>query len=99
MLPLILLFAFIIGAAIGSFAGVLIYRIPRKESIVWPSSHCESCKAPIKPYDNIPIISYLILGGKCRQCKSRIPIKYPIIEFLMGVVFVIIIYCLLIIVY
>lgn len=73
----------ILGAAIGSFLNVVIYRFPKNLSIVKPSSHCPQCKRPIKPWNNIPIISYLILGGKCPNCKSRISIRYPIVE-LMG---------------
>ncbi|MBI5025631.1 MAG: prepilin peptidase [Nitrospirae bacterium] len=73
---------FIIGAIIGSFLNVCIYRIPRGLSIIRPSSHCPSCGKPIRFYDNIPIISYLILRGKCRACKAKIPFKYPLVELL-----------------
>lgn len=73
---------FIFGSAIGSFLNVLIYRIPRGVSIVAPGSFCPHCKKPIKWYENIPILSYVFLGGRCSQCKNSISIQYPIVEFL-----------------
>ncbi|HYA26632.1 MAG TPA: prepilin peptidase, partial [Thermodesulfovibrionales bacterium] len=69
---------FLFGTVIGSFLNVYIYRVPRNSSIIFPPSKCPSCNAPIKPYDNIPIISFLILGGKCRQCKANISPRYPL---------------------
>ena len=74
------LFAITVGALIGSFLNVCIYRLPRGESIVWPSSHCPSCGNVIEFYDNIPLLSYLWLIGRCRACRSRISIQYPIVE-------------------
>jgi leader peptidase (prepilin peptidase) / N-methyltransferase len=74
------LFAVTVGALIGSFLNVCIYRLPRGESIVWPSSHCPSCGNVIEFYDNIPLLSYLWLIGRCRACRSRISIQYPIVE-------------------
>lgn len=79
---------FIAGTIIGSFLNVCIYRIPREESIVYPPSHCTKCKNKIKIYDLIPIISYIILRGRCRYCRSKISIRYPLIEFLAGLIFV-----------
>lgn len=76
---------FVFGLLIGSFLNVCIYRIPRHESIVFPGSHCTSCGAPIKPYDLIPVVSYLLLHGKCRSCKSPISIRYPIVELVTAV--------------
>ncbi len=76
---------FILGLLIGSFLNVCIYRLPRKESIVFPFSHCPSCKTPIKTYDNIPIISFLLLRGRCRACQSAISWQYPIVEFLHAI--------------
>lgn len=70
------------GALIGSFLNVCIYRLPRHESIAWPGSHCPSCSHPIAWYDNIPLVSYLILLGRCRHCHTRIPLRYPVIEVL-----------------
>ena len=78
--PLIAVAIFMFGLAIGSFANVCIYRLPKKESVVFPVSHCTACSTPVRPFDNIPVISYLILGGKCRDCKEGISVIYPIIE-------------------
>ncbi len=78
----------VFGFAWGSFLNVLIYRIPRDMSIIQPASSCPSCRKKIKVYDNIPIISYLILGGKCRYCKAKIPLTYPLVEFLTPLSFV-----------
>ena len=74
-----------LGAIVGSFLNVCIYRIPLGKSIVFPVSHCPLCKHPIKFYDNIPIISYIILRGKCRNCNERISPIYPAIELLTAV--------------
>jgi leader peptidase (prepilin peptidase)/N-methyltransferase len=68
---------FIFGLIIGSFLNVCIYRIPRGESISYPPSHCTGCGKRIKPYDLFPVISYIILKGKCRSCGERISIRYP----------------------
>lgn len=78
---------FIIGICIGSFANVVIFRVPKGESIVFPNSHCTSCGSELKPYDLIPIISYIIIRGKCRYCGERISIKYPITEAIFGLLF------------
>ena len=74
--------AFIFGAAIGSFLNVCIFRLPAETSIVKPSSQCRYCHHPIRYYDNIPIISFIVLGGKCRDCGSRISWRYPLVEFI-----------------
>jgi len=79
-----IIFLFIIGAITGSFMNVCIYRLPRDESIVKPPSHCPSCGGRIPWFDNIPILSFLILRGKCRFCKKRIPARYIIVEALSG---------------
>jgi leader peptidase (prepilin peptidase) / N-methyltransferase len=78
---------FVFGLLIGSFLNVVIYRLPKQESIVFPSSHCPDCNAEIKPYDNIPLVSYAILGGKCRSCGVRISPVYPAVELLVGVLY------------
>ena len=70
----------IFGALVGSFLNVCIVRLPKEESIVTPGSHCPQCNKPIKFYDNIPLISYLVLGGKCRYCNKPISLQYPLIE-------------------
>lgn len=84
MTPLIILsfFVFLVGAVIGSFLNVCIYRIPRDESIVFPASHCPACGAGIRAFDNIPLLSYLVLRGKCRACGNRISWLYPVVELL-----------------
>jgi leader peptidase (prepilin peptidase) / N-methyltransferase len=70
----------IFGAMVGSFLNVCIFRLPKEESIIWPGSHCPHCKKPIKFYDNMPLISYILLGGKCRYCKGGISPQYPLVE-------------------
>jgi len=82
----IIVFAF--GLIIGSFLNVCILRIPVAESVVLPSSHCPACGAPIKPYDNIPVVSWLVLAGRCRKCKVRISAMYPMVELATGLLFV-----------
>ncbi len=79
-----------LGAAIGSFLNVLIFRIPEGQSIVLPSSHCQKCGHAIRVYDNIPIISYLILRGKCRDCREKISLQYPVVEAITAVMSVLI---------
>lgn len=78
-------FAFVLGAVIGSFLNVCIFRIPEKQSIVSPPSHCPDCGAGIRFYDNIPIVSYLVLMGKCRNCKTSISFRYPLIELITAI--------------
>jgi leader peptidase (prepilin peptidase)/N-methyltransferase len=68
------------GLIIGSFLNVVAYRLPRGESVAFPASHCPSCDTPIKPYDNVPVLSWLILRGRCRSCHSSISARYPIVE-------------------
>lgn len=82
-------FAFLLGLMVGSFLNVCIYRIPRGQSIVFPGSRCPSCATPIRPYDNIPLVSWLILGGRCRvpTCRARISVQYPAVELLCGLLF------------
>lgn len=84
------IYVFIVGLLIGSFLNVCIYRLPRHESIVIGSSHCTKCGVPIKWYDLIPVFSYLILKGKCRNCKDKISLQYPIIEFINSLIYVVI---------
>jgi len=75
-------FVGVLGAAIGSFLNVVVYRLPRHESLITPASHCPRCGAPVKPYDNIPILSWLLLRGHCRSCGGAISVRYPLVEAL-----------------
>src|SRR5919197_406710 len=79
--------AALFGAVLGSFLNVVAWRVPRGESIVRPRSSCPQCKAQIAGYDNVPVISWLLLRGRCRHCSVRIPIRYPAVELLTAVVF------------
>lgn len=83
---------FIVGAFFGSFLNVCIYRLPRGESIVWPGSHCPSCRQPVAPYDNVPLLSYLLLRGKCRRCKAAISFRYPLVELLNGIAYMLVLW-------
>jgi leader peptidase (prepilin peptidase)/N-methyltransferase len=78
----------LLGLAIGSFLNVVIWRVPRKESVVRPPSHCPGCDEPIRPLDNIPVVSWLRLGGRCRHCGTRIPVRYPVVELVTAGLFV-----------
>jgi leader peptidase (prepilin peptidase)/N-methyltransferase len=81
-------FVFLIGAAVGSFLNVCIYRVPLEKSVFWPRSRCPHCFQAIRGFDNIPLLSYLILGGKCRVCKARFSSRYFLVELLTGLGFV-----------
>ncbi|MBU1867072.1 MAG: prepilin peptidase, partial [Candidatus Margulisbacteria bacterium] len=85
---LILFFFIIIGAVVGSFLNVCIHRLPRNESVVWPASHCPACGKQLSPWELFPIISYLILKGKCSGCREPISIRYPLVETLSAFFFV-----------
>jgi len=76
---------FVLGLCLGSFLNVVIARLPRGESVVSPPSRCPRCKARIKPWDNIPVLSYLLLRGRCRSCRAKISWRYPLIELLSGI--------------
>jgi leader peptidase (prepilin peptidase)/N-methyltransferase len=75
-------FAGVLGAIVGSFLNVVSYRLPRHESLISPASHCPKCATPVKPYDNIPILSWLLLRGHCRSCAAPISPRYPLVEAL-----------------
>ena len=81
------IFSFLFGAAIGSFLNVLIYRLPIGKSIVKPGSFCPNCKKPIEWFENIPIVSFFFLGGRCSGCRKPISFKYPLIELFTGIIF------------
>jgi len=82
------LFLFFLGAAVGSFLNVIIYRTARSQTWVRGRSHCESCRKTIAWYDNIPLISFFALGGKCRYCKKTLSLSHPVVEGLTGILFV-----------
>lgn len=86
MLPATFLavYVFIVGAVVGSFLNVCIYRLPREQSVVSPGSRCMGCGAAIRWYDNLPILSWLVLRGRCRSCKASFSIRYPLVELLTG---------------
>lgn len=77
----------LLGLAVGSFLNVVIWRVPRKVSVVRPGSHCPACEAPIRPSDNVPLASWLLLGGRCRHCRAAIPLRYPLVEAGCAVLF------------
>ena len=83
----ILLLFFIIGTIFGSFYNVVGYRVPKGESLLYPSSHCTKCGHKLTPLELIPILSFLLLGGKCKECKNKISWFYPVFEFLSGILF------------
>lgn len=84
MVSVMLLLVFVFGALFGSFLNVVIYRIPRGESVIFPASHCPSCGTGLRPWHNVPILSWLLLRGKCAFCSAPISRQYPIIELLSG---------------
>tara|TARA_X000001036_G_scaffold439899_1_gene492975 strand:- start:1875 stop:2675 length:801 start_codon:yes stop_codon:yes gene_type:complete len=81
---------FILGAIFGSFLNVVIYRVPKKMSIIFPASHCFNCKIPIKFFDNIPLLGYFLLKGKCRNCGAEFPSRYAFIELITSLLTIII---------
>ncbi len=82
-----ILVAALFGLVIGSFLNVVIHRVPLRESVVFPASHCPNCSARIKTRDNIPVLSYLLLRGRCRNCEEPIPLRYPVVEATTAVLF------------
>ncbi len=88
-LPFVYIVAGVFGAIIGSFLNVVIHRLPREESIVLPSSRCPSCGATIAFYDNVPVLSYVLIGGRCRSCKTHISARYPAVEAVTALLFVV----------
>ncbi len=79
--------AALVGLVVGSFLNVVIHRVPRRESVAWPASRCPHCGEPIRPWDNVPLLSYLLLRGRCRNCGGRISARYPAVEGLTGLLF------------
>ncbi|MGD9580941.1 MAG: A24 family peptidase, partial [Vampirovibrionia bacterium] len=89
----IYVFVTLLGLMVGSFLNVVALRLLKEESVVSPPSHCPKCKTPIKFYDNIPVLSYIILGGKCRGCKDKISIQYPLVELSTAILFLLCVIC------
>ena len=81
---------FVLGGAIGSFLNVVVYRVPRGMSLIRPGSHCPACNRPIRARDNLPVLGWLLLGGRCRDCKARISLRYPLVEAITGSAFVLV---------
>lgn len=88
MIPVAVLVG-VMGLAVGSFLNVVIFRLPRRQSLVWPGSACPSCGKPIRWYDNIPVAGWVVLGGRCRDCRAPISIRYPIVEAVTAAAFLI----------
>jgi leader peptidase (prepilin peptidase) / N-methyltransferase len=84
---LIVFVAVLFGLVVGSFLNVVIHRVPRRESVAWPASHCSHCGEPIQPLDNVPLLSYLLLRRRCRNCKEPIAPRYPAVEAVTGLLF------------
>jgi len=76
------------GLVVGSFLNVCIHRLPRRESVNWPGSHCTACNRPLSWFENVPLLAWLALGGRCRTCRSRISVIYPLVEAITAAVFV-----------
>lgn len=85
--PLVMSLTFIVGLCIGSFLNVMGLRLLAEEDFILPASHCPKCQAPLRPIDNIPVISYILLGGRCHACKEAISVQYPLIELATGLLF------------
>jgi len=82
-----LIVAVLFGLALGSFLNVCIVRLPRGESVVAPPSHCTHCQTPVLARDNLPIVSWVLLGGRCRACKAKISVRYPLVELASAILF------------
>lgn len=90
--PLLAMTAMAFGLVVGSFLNVVIHRLPEGRSIAYPGSHCPACEAPIAPWDNVPLLSYVLLRGRCRQCRVHISVRYPLVELLTGCLFVLVLW-------
>jgi leader peptidase (prepilin peptidase)/N-methyltransferase len=89
--PIYVALAFVAGLAIGSFLNVVAYRLPRGESLAHPGSHCPACDAPVRPRDNVPVLGWLLLRGRCRDCGAPISWRYPAVEAATGVLFAVVV--------
>ena len=83
----VVIVAGLFGALIGSFLNVVLWRVPRGESIVSPGSHCPACETPLRPYELVPVVSWVALRGRCRSCGVRISVRYPLVELGCAVLF------------
>lgn len=90
MVVLASIIVFVLGASIGSFLNVVVYRIPAKLSVLWPPSRCPRCLNQLKAHDNVPVLGWVWLKGKCRYCKTQISIRYPVVEGITGIIFLIV---------
>ncbi|WP_341531288.1 A24 family peptidase [Nostoc sp. UHCC 0302] len=81
---------FVLGASIGSFLNVVVYRLPAGLSILWPPSRCPHCLNQLKAYDNVPVLGWIWLRGRCRYCKSKISLRYPVVEAITGLIFILV---------
>src|SRR5271166_196940 len=88
LLSLWFIYVFVVGLAIGSFLNVCVGRLPYEKSLIWPGSHCPSCWQAIRMRDNVPVLSFLLLRGRCRTCGCRISWRYPLVELFTGLSFV-----------
>ena len=88
MTAVIVVFMLAMGLAVGSFLNVCIYRLPRHESLLYPASHCPSCGRSLSWFENLPLVSWIALGGRCRTCRARIGVQYPLVEAITAAVFV-----------
>jgi leader peptidase (prepilin peptidase)/N-methyltransferase len=86
-MPAVLAPAALLGLVIGSFLNVVAWRLPRGESLVHPGSHCPGCESPVRPYDNVPVLSWLLLRGRCRSCREPISMRYPAVELTTAALF------------
>ena len=77
----------LLGLVVRSFLNVVIHGVPRRQSVAWPASHCQPCGDPIRPWDRLPPLSYLLLRGRCRNCRGRISARYPAVEAVSGLLF------------
>jgi leader peptidase (prepilin peptidase)/N-methyltransferase len=82
--PVVVVVAFALGCAVGSFVNVVITRVPHGESVLHPGSHCPACGAAVRPRDNVPVLSWLLLRGRCRACGWHIPVRYLLVEVVVG---------------
>lgn len=85
--PVLPVAAGLLGLVVGSFLNVVVHRVPAGRSVVRPGSACPSCAAPIRPRDNVPVVSWLLLGGRCRDCSATVPVRYPAVEAATGLLF------------